>query len=185
MAEMTVDQQLYDIRFAVNDFPDAVYSLYDKLNALNQVVFNMNTVLSNISSDLVKERVTLTLTSGSVDLPDDYGGMISLTDTSGVRLYERIGEDSSNRNTYELINNKIYAAYDSLTLTYKKTFLEVGESDTMPLPDMFKSLVTAYAKTLLTQQKSFDSEMIAMLETDVKRRVSSRTNKAIRLSWTT
>lgn len=182
---MLVNDQLYDIRFSVNDFNDGVYSLYEKLSALNQVLQMMNTILANISSDLVKERATLTFTAGSADLPTDYGGMVSLTATSGYKLYERLGEDTSDLNTYELIGGKIYAAHSTLTLTYKKVFAEVDEADTMPLPDMFKQLITSYCKTLLTQAKSFDSELIAMLEADVKRRVTSRTNKAFRLAWTT
>ena len=182
---MTVEDQLYDIRFSVNDFNDAVFSIYDKLSALNQVLQMMNTILANISSDLVKSRTTLTFVGGSSDLPTDYGGMITLTATSGYKLYERLGESTSDLNTYELIGGKIYAAHDALTLTYKKTFADVSETDEMPVPDMFKPVITSYCKTMLTQAKSFDSELIAMLEADVKRRVSSRTNKSFRLSWTT
>ena len=185
---MKVDDQLYDIRFAVNDFGDAVFSIYDKFNALNQILQMMNTILSNISSDLVKKRVTLTFVDGKAALPADYGGMVSLAGSSGSRMYERISEDTSDLNTYEILDNEVYTAHDSLVLTYKKTFAEFATTDTdedMPVPDMFKPVITSYAKTLLTQAKSFDSEMISQLEADVKRRTSSRTNKAFRYAWTT
>lgn len=167
-----------DVRFSVGDMGKVKYSDHQLVNAINQVMRQINTTLCNITSDIVKTRVTLALTNGSVSLPIDYDSLIKITTIDNLPMYYRTSENNDDSWTYELIGGMIYANQSSVVLTYKKSFPEFDVNDTnvtLPLPDFFKDLVSLYVKVALQGAvSSGDSTVLPPLDAAVRKKVAGR-----------
>lgn len=181
---MILQDQLLDIRYAVGDMPGDVYSDYQIVNALNTVIRQVNAQLCNMTSDLIKTRTTLTLVDGAVDLPADFQSMVKLTGANNSILRPRTIEADTDTYTFEILNNQIVANQDTVTLTYKRSFVELDGtlSTTMPLPDFFKDVLTMYTKVMLQGSISQgDGSILPPLEQKVITLVSGRDKKQMKL----
>lgn len=150
--------QLQDIRLAIGDTAKTKYSDYQIVSTLNAIIRQANKVLSNVTSDLVKKRVTLTLADGVIDLPVDFQAIIRITDASNIPLVARTTENEVSTYIFEVIDNQIIANVAVIILTYKKFFtdidLEYDENNEivdkdLPLPNFFKDTLTVYTKATL------------------------------------
>lgn len=175
---MDLGSLILDIRYAVGDMTGDIYSPYSIVNAINTVLRQVNKSLSNITSDLTKKRVTLTLVDSVVDLPDDFQSISRITDGSFIPLTPRTNEDDTVKFLYEILDNQIYSNSDTIILTYKKYFLEVLPDDLtviLPVPDFFKDLLTTYAKvTLQGDVSSSDATILPTIEEAVMSLVAGR-----------
>lgn len=175
---MDLGSQILDIRYAIGDMAGDTYSPYQIVNAINTVLRQINKALSNITSDLTKKRVTLTLVDGVADLPDDFQSISRITDGSFIPLTPRTTEDDTAKFLYEILDNQIYSNSDTIILTYKRYFTEIAADDLtaiLPVPDFFKDLLTTYTKVMLQGGVSnSDSTILPTIENAVMSLVAGR-----------
>jgi len=182
---MLLQDQLLDIQYAVKDVQGDVYSPHIIVNALNTVIRQINATLSNMTSDLVKTRVPLTLVSGAITLPTDFQSMVKLTDSNNNVLRPRTVEPDTDTYTFEILNNQILANQLTVILTYKRYFAEMDLTmlaTVMPLPDFFKDVITSYTKVILQGAMSQgDTTILPPLEQKVIMLVGGRDKKQMKL----
>lgn len=176
---MLLQDQIIDIRYAINDMAGNDYSDYQIVNALNTVIRQVNAALSNVTSDLTKARTTLTLVSGAVTLPTDFVKETRVTDpVSNYDLLPRTTELSTDTHTYEILSNQLIVNLPTVVLTYKKYFPEMDLTmlaSVMPFPDFFKDVVTLYTKvTLQGAVGQGDASVLPPIEQKVMQLVSGR-----------
>jgi hypothetical protein len=176
---MLLQDQILDIQYSVGDIEGNVYSPYQIMNALNTVIRQVNAALSNVTSDLTKTRIPLTLISGAVDLPLDFVKETRVTDpVSNYDLLPRTTELSTDTHTYEILNNQLIANLPTVVLTYKKFFNEMELTmltSVMPFPDFFKDVVTLYTKvTLQGAVGQGDASVLPPIEQKVMQLVAGR-----------
>jgi hypothetical protein len=161
------------------------FSDYHITDALNKVLRLINQALCNMSSDLIKVKTDLTLTSGSANLPADFQAEIRVLAGTTI-LIPRTTEDSTDTSTYELYNGKLYANQSTVTLTYKKSFdeLAVGATTALPVPDMFLNLLTELMKQKLAG--AADSALSVYIQQEVMKLAAKRgkANSMIRPQFT-
>jgi hypothetical protein len=181
---MLLQDQLLDIRYAINDMASHTYSDYQIVNALNTVIRQVNAQLSNMTSDLIKARTTLTLVNGAITLPTDFQSMVKMTDANNSIMRPRTVEPDTDTNTFEILNNQILANQPTVVLTYKKYFAEMDGtlSTNMPLPDFFKDVLTLYTKVILQGTMSQgDSQVLPPIEQKIMMLVGGRDKKQMKL----
>lgn len=182
---MNVDEFVVSLRYDLQDADGTKYSDYQVLDALNKILRLVNQQLCNMSSDLIKVKTDLTLTSGNVSLPADFQAETRVL-VSTVILIPRTTEDTTDTATYEIYDGKLYANQTTVTLTYKKSFSDITaiSATALPLPNMFVNLLIDLIKQKLSG--AVDAVLTPIISQELYKLVAKRgkANSMLRAQFT-
>lgn len=177
---MTVAQLVYKARVRLGDPNKTMISDYSLVEALKGVLTLIGTALATMTSTLLIHEVDIALTEGSGDLPVDFQSIVSV-ETGWLHAPMAIKNEKLRRGSYKILNNRIYANADSLSVQYKR-FLQVGGmEDSIALPENFNELIIKYIKIVLADgMAQSDAALLSLISPEVYRLAAGRERTELR-----
>ena len=173
---MTPNEIFMTVRMSpkIADNASVKYSVYQMIDALNDVLNVIYNTLSTMNSDILLKNETVYLSNGTGDLPEDFLMIHTAKDASGNALTPCGKNKEPDEYTYRIEGTSILSANDTLGITYKPFFTEVEADsldDDIDLPNWLKPLVKRAVISYLTDAAD---DVMQSLAGDIRQIVSGR-----------
>ena len=177
---MTPNEIFNTVRMSpkIADNAGVKYTVYQMVDALNDVISVVYNTLSTMNSDLLTKSEQVYLDEGEGTLPDDFLMAVSVKDADGNALTPCGKSVDPGRYDYRIEGTSILSKNDELTVTYKPYFVEIDSDsldDDLSLPPYFRVLLKRYLILALRDSADgMDGDVLQKLQSDVRQLVSGR-----------
>ena len=161
---------MLSVRLKLSDPQGTLFSDYQLLEILNASVEMIYDTLIGYANSLPRKVISLTLTDGRVDLPEDFHSLSHLS-SGGIELradFEKIVPDEG---TYRVVGTKLLAPTDTVDVEYYYIPLSVTDFDgEFDIPISIRSQTVSIACALLRGDSMAADNVIYKLLTSMASR---------------
>ena len=151
---MQVKDLILQIRMSLNDAQGLRTSDYQIMNAINEAVTQTFDSLIGFANGLARKIVTLPVTDGRVELPEDFHSISLLSGSDGI-LYPDYGNVIPDSGCYKVVGNELLVGGETeIALEYFYMPEPVMEADSeLEVQRSLRSIIVGVASGLLRGER--------------------------------